>query len=156
MSKAYFEHADAASLQAFLSETVPAVNALGLKVSAYDGRSITVSAPLDMNINDKGTAFGGSLYNVCVMASWGMTALLSLEEKMQGDIVVAKGEIEYFLPLQADLKAVVERPSDQAVEHFVEAFQRKGKAVIKQKARVMNDDGETCVVFEGKFALLAK
>ena len=44
---------------------------MGLEVSHYDGQSLSLTAPLNLNDNDKGTAFGGSLYCAAVMAGWG-------------------------------------------------------------------------------------
>lgn len=146
--------ASASALQAFLLEYVPLARAAQIRVDAYDGSCLKVSAPLDANINDKGTAFGGSLYNLCVIAGWGMTCLLSQELGLDGDLVVAKGEIDYLRPLRGDLAAQVYRPEALALQHFHDYFLRKGRASLMHEIEVLDESGQPCVRFKGKYAIV--
>ena len=147
--------ASAESLHAFMHQYVPLARAAEINVESYDGRTLTISAPLAANINDKGTAFGGSLYNLCVIAGWGMTALLSKELDLLGDLVVAKAEIEYLRPLRSELRATVERPSEEQLAHFVESYQRKGRASMQHEISVLDEAGKSCVAFHAKYAIVA-
>jgi thioesterase domain-containing protein len=49
---------------------MPPVQALGLRVGHYDGIALQLQAPLAANINDKGSAFGGSLASLMTLAAW--------------------------------------------------------------------------------------
>ena len=49
---------------------IPIVAAMGVTVDAYDGRSLTVRAPMQPNRNVHGTTFAGSLYSACVLTGW--------------------------------------------------------------------------------------
>lgn len=70
--------ADTRALQARLLEEIPLARHMEIRVLCSDRRSLLLSAPLAANSNHKGTAFGGSLYSVAVLAGWG---LLTLESK---------------------------------------------------------------------------
>ena len=48
---------------------------MGIRVAAYDGTSLKLTAPLAPNINHKSTAFGGSLYSLAVLCGWGIVHL---------------------------------------------------------------------------------
>lgn len=146
----------ARGLQDFLLLSVPLARAAKLSVESYDGQKLILSAPLDENINDKGTAFGGSLYNVCVSAAWGISSLKAEELGCRGELVVAKAEIEYLRPLRETLRAQAEAPSEEVLQHFQESFLRHGKASFEISVRVKDSQGRDCARFLGKYALLAK
>ena len=153
MSKQH--HKTAASLEAFLRAEVPLARAAQICVKSYDGVTLTATAPLELNINDKGTAFGGSLYNLCVTAAWGMTSLKCGELDLKGDIVVAKAEIEYLKPLREDLVAVVHAPTKEELEHFVFSFRQRSRAAMTHQVIISDEDGQAVVRFKGKYALVA-
>lgn len=145
----------AKDLAVFLNTHLPLARSAGVQVDAYTGDCLTVSAPLELNINDKGTAFGGSLYNLCVIAAWGMTDLKAKELNLSGDIVVAKGEINYLRPLRSRLIAKAFAPSQAMTEKAVHFYQEKGKAIFSIAVEIQDENGKPCVEFKGKYAVLA-
>lgn len=144
----------AENLQSFLLEHLPLARAAGVAIDSYDGEVLTASAPLENNINDKLTAFGGSLYNLCVIAAWGITHLKAQELRMEGDIVVAKGEINYLRPLRHHLVAQAFSPNEKDLEKAVKFYKARGKGVFTVHAEIRDDDGELCVEFFGKYAVV--
>ena len=68
-------NAVARKLDEFIARHLPTAQHMQLAVADYDSRSLTLTAPLGPSINDKLTAFGGSIYVVAVMACWGMVYL---------------------------------------------------------------------------------
>ncbi|MEO6172564.1 MAG: YiiD C-terminal domain-containing protein, partial [Arenimonas sp.] len=48
---------------------MPPVYAMAIKAVKLDAGVLSVSAPLDKNVNDKACAFGGSLVSVMTMAA---------------------------------------------------------------------------------------
>jgi thioesterase domain-containing protein len=145
----------AKDLDAFLKEHLPLARAAGVEIDGYDGDCLQVSAPLALNINDKLTAFGGSLYNLCVIAAWGMTDLKAKELKFTGDIVVAKGEITYLKPLRSRLIAQAFTPDKAMIEKAIHSYHAKGKAVFIISAQILDEQQQVCVEFQGKYAVLA-
>ncbi len=142
-------------LEAFLMEHLPLARAAGICVDEYTGNKLVVSAPLDKNINDKGTAFGGSLYNLCVITAWGMTDLKAKELGLKGDIVVAKGEINYLRPLKGRLVASVTSPIEEELVHIEKSYKSRGKAIFNLDVTVLDEQLKPCVKFHGKYAVLA-
>ena len=142
------------SLDEFLKKHLPLARAAGVNIDSFDGERLQVSAPLELNINDKLTAFGGSLYNLCVIAAWGMTDLKAKALKLEGDIVVAKGEINYLRPLRSKLVATAFSPDQTMLEKAVHSYETRGKAVFTIAVEVRDEEGKPCVSFEGKYAIL--
>ena len=153
MKSSYTKQAQ--DLEAFLIKHLPLARAAQVSIDSYDGDTLRVSAPLSENINDKGTAFGGSLYNLCVIAGWGMTDLKAKALGLEGDIVVAKGEINYLRPLRDRLVATAYAPSNEILEKAEHHHAGLGKSVFHIEVSVPDENGKTCVKFSGKYAVLA-
>ena len=121
---------------------------MGVKVEDYDGERLTLSAPLDENVNHLGTAFGGSLHALAVLSGYG---LLWLELKeMECHIVIRKSSISYERPVRGEIRATCVRPPEEALAEFKRTFKRTGKARIALKAAI-EDQGKVAVRFEGVF-----
>ena len=144
------------ALQDFFMLNVPLARAAEISVQSYDGQKLVFQAPLEPNINDKGTAFGGSIYVLCVSAAWGMSSIKAQELGLDGELVVAKAEIEYLRPLSESLRAEVCTPEPQALQHFKESFERHGKAVFELDVVANNSENKACARFKGKYALLKR
>lgn len=143
----------------FFSEHLPLMGFMGVEVESYDGNELVLTAPLGPNINDKKTAFGGSLYNVAVMACWGFAYLKTQEAGIVCNQVVAGGDVQYVAPVTGSIRAVCRTPGDQEVEDFLDHFQRKGKARINLNAEITTDGqagSPVAVKFAGKYAILAE
>jgi thioesterase domain-containing protein len=140
-------------LQTFFETHLPITDYMGLAVDKYDGSTLSLKAPLAPNINDKQTAFGGSLYNACVMTCWGFAYLKSIEANIQGNQVVAAGSIKYKAPVDSDYVAVCESPSQEVLDHFIDGFKRHGKGLITLKSTI-TCNGKIAVEFEGTYAVL--
>src|SRR5690606_24608867 len=61
------------ALQAQLLAMPPA-RAMQLRITAGHADRLRLEAPLAANVNDKGTAFGGSLVSLMTLAAWGLAA----------------------------------------------------------------------------------
>lgn len=146
---------DIADIQAFFEQYVPQMKAAQIRLQDYDGHCLKLRAPLAPNINDKGTAFGGSVGNICMVAGWSMTCLVSREAGFDGDLVIAKSELEFLRPLRSDIYAQVRKPDAFAVAAFAERFRAKGRSSLQLEVRVSDELGELCARFKGKYALVA-
>jgi thioesterase domain-containing protein len=144
------------ALQDFFLLNVPLTRAADISVHSYDGESLVFEAPLEPNINDKGTAFGGSIYVLCVSTAWGMSSIKAQELGCDGELVVAKANIEYLRPLKEVIRAEVKAPDQEALQHFKDSFDRHGKAQFDLEARVLDSAGKCCARFSGKYALLKR
>lgn len=140
-------------LTQFLERHVPLTQYMGMAVEHYDGHRLTLSAPLEPNINDKQTAFGGSLFNLAVMACWGMVYLKTQEAGIVCNQVVMQSNINFFAPVTGKLCATCECPSEQEISEFIQRFHSTGRSKISLSAEVKCGDVRA-VKFEGQYAIL--
>ncbi|NTW56324.1 MAG: thioesterase [Chlorobiaceae bacterium] len=140
-------------LQDILTKAIPLTKAMGITVEKYDGRQLTILAPLANNFNHLGTAFGGSLYIACVLSCWGLLFLRLREEGVKGSIVIGKGCVEYLSPVTGDILATGSMPSEELYMGFLDVYRMKGRARILIRS-VIGTEGNPAVTFEGEFALI--
>lgn len=149
-------------LTQFFGDHLPITQFMGLDIESYDGQTLILTAPLEPSLNDKQTAFGGSLYNVAVMACWGMIYLKTQEKGIQCNQVVTEGKVKYIAPVTGRLRAICHAPNDEELNTFFKSFDEKGKAkisldaVIYDNINMMIIDAETkpSVKFTGQYAIL--
>jgi thioesterase domain-containing protein len=134
-----------------LHTKIPLTRAMGVRVEDYDDERLTLSAPWAANINHIGTAFGGSLNALLVLAGY---ALLWLElQDTACHIVIKESKISYDLPVGGDLRAICKRPELSELETFKERFQTNGRARITLSATI-EDRGNIAAPFEGTFVAM--
>lgn len=149
-------------LTQFFMDHLPITQFMGLDVESYDGHTLILTAPLEPNINDKHTAFGGSLYNIAVMACWGMVFLKTQEKNIECNQVVAEGTIKYIRPVNGRLRAICHAPKEDVLTSFFECFEKKGKASISVESTIYNDvnmmmvdpEEKPSATYSGKYAIL--
>lgn len=66
-------------LQNKLHNEIPLTKMMELKIQDYNEKELITTAPLNININDKGTAFGGSLSTMTIISAWSLCWLISKE-----------------------------------------------------------------------------
>ncbi|WP_404363179.1 YiiD C-terminal domain-containing protein [Marinobacter sp.] len=146
-----------ARFQNRLNEMIPLTRALSVRLEAYDGQSLLVSAPLEPNHNHQNTVFGGSSYGVAVVAAWGLVELLLQDAGLMGVVVIQSGEIEYPNAIERDFFAVCAIPDPEAVMRFHRSLARHGRARLSLETRVypgtptLTPNAEPGAVFKGRF-----
>ncbi len=144
---------DKQALIDFMQQHLPIAKDIGFEVKSFTGTELCLAAPLAPNINDKLSAFGGSLYCVCVMACWGMVYLQALKRGVEmPNIAVAKADIRYKGPVLEDFEAVCLVEDETVFESFVEQYRREGKARINLRSVVTKKD-KTLVELNGEYVL---
>lgn len=137
--------------EAFLHQKIPITKAMGVHVDAYDEGKLVLGAPLSVNHNHLGTAFGGSLVAIATLA--GYSALWLELGNRDAHIVVRKSEMDYRHPVKGDIVATCTRPGASAVASFRKKFERTGKARIKLHVTI-DEEGRTCASFAGIFVAI--
>ena len=140
-------------LEKKLHKEIPLTNFMQLKVSNYDENELVTTAPLDVNINDKGTAFGGSLATMTIISSWSICWLISKELGFDSNnIVVIKNENSYKKPVTKDIICHTTKPTIEQLNMLKEKLKKKKSASIKIYSKII-EDGEICVEFEGYYVI---
>lgn len=149
----------------YLHAQIPITRAMGVSLESYDATTgrLVLAAPLDVNHNHLGTAFGGSLSALCTLAGY---ALLWLElARQNGDetdqspvtqahVVVKESTISYRRPVKdAMIRVVCERPDADVMRTFHHQFAQKGKARVVLSCSVI-EDAQICVEFTGTYVAI--
>lgn len=138
-------------------DTIPMVKAMQVAVGDIEPTRLQLTAPLSVNLNDKGCAFGGSLVSLMTLAGWALVTA-HLHEAGFGDteVFVADSEVKYKAPLWDELIAEVAAAEGENWEEFLAAFTLKGKARITIEARVPLPDGGIATSMRARYAAFAK
>lgn len=115
-------------LQTYLYREIPITRAMGIRVGRYDDSGLILTAPLSANINDKTTAFAGSLATLLTLSGWALTHLVVQALGRQGDVVISDGRIRYLMPVHQDLEAVCAMPTEPVLREFKTKLLTSGTA----------------------------
>lgn len=140
-------------LQKKLHNEIPLTKVMNIKIKEYNNKHLITTAPLEININDKGTAFGGSLSTMTIISSWSVCWLISQELGFDSkNIVVIKNENTYKKPVTKDIFCYTQKPSVEQIEIVRKKLKEKGSASIKITSSIIEDD-DVCVEFEGRYVI---
>lgn len=140
-------------LQSVLNEQIPITQALQVKVLDWKNHQLTLSMPLQPNINHMSSAFGGSLYCGAVLAGWGWMHLRLKELGAENaHIVIQDGQISYPYPVLGDVVIECPPPSEAEWDKFERIFKRRSKGRLSLSTSVIYD-GKEAVVFNGQFVV---
>ncbi|SEM15155.1 thioesterase domain-containing protein, putative [Pseudoxanthomonas sp. GM95] len=135
---------------------MPPLAAMQLSLQRFDGERLHVGAPLSANVNDKGTAFGGSLSGLMTIAGWGLATLKLQQAGFDAEVYVADSTVRYRAPLLHDLQAEAWLDPDTRWDEFIETFRRRGKARAQVLAQVLLPEGGVAAELSGRYVALAK
>ncbi len=84
---------------------IPLLTAMELAFVRYDDLTLTMEAPLAPNINNKGTAFGGSIASICLFGGWAVSTLGFMENGVGNtEIVVFRNDMTFERPARGLLR----------------------------------------------------
>lgn len=135
---------------------MPPLVSMQMSLQRFDGERLHVQAPLSANVNDKGSAFGGSLSALMTIAGWALATLKLKQVGLEADVYVADSTVHYRKPLLADLHAEAWLAPEADWNEFIEAFRRRGKARALLLAQVLLPDGGVAAELSGRYVALAR
>ena len=140
---------------ATLFNAIPITQKMGLRLVRYDHEGLVISAPLAENVNDKQTAFAGSLATVVTLSGWALITLLLQDAGIDANVVIARSEIDYKKPVTQDFQATCLKPDDTVIARFLGTLKKHGKARIALRATIATESG-VAVELSGAYAALLK
>ena len=140
-------------LQSLLNREIPLTRHLGLRVESYDGRCLTLGAPLAGNRNHTDTAFAGSLNALTTLAGWALVWIILAELNVAGQILIQGSTVSYRRPVTADFSACCCKPAPARLATFAATLAKRGKARLELEATIA-DRGQEAVHFRGRYAAL--
>lgn len=128
---------------------------MGIRIEAASGRQVRAVAPLAANINHEGTAFGGSISAIGVLAGW---SLLWCRLREAGVVpvprlVVSHSQTRYIRPIADDLICTCDGAD---LAPWVAELHRAGRARQNVRAEVVSrsDPGRIAAVVDALFVAI--
>ena len=95
---------DLSRFEAECRRDIPLLTAMELSLTGYRDLALTLEAPLAPNINNKGTAFGGSIASICLFGGWAVSTLAFADHGIDNtEIVVYRNEMIFERPARGHL-----------------------------------------------------
>jgi len=136
--------------------SMPPVKAMDITIAAREGDTLSLRAPLALNVNDKGCAFGGSLVSLMTLAGWGLVTLRCRQLGIDADVYVADSEVRYLAPLYDDLQATAALADGIGWSQFDEALRTRGRGRVRIAASVPLPDGGVATTLRASYAAIAR
>lgn len=143
------------ALSQYLAEHIPLSAAMEIRIDVASPARILLRAPLPPNSNHRGTAFGGSIVSLAILAGWSWLWVVLRERAVVPELVIAASEIEYLRPILGEFSAELRPPADEAFERFRRGLDDHGKGRIVLTVEVLGD-GEVAARFTGRYVALAR
>lgn len=131
---------------------IPLTQHLGLEISAWDGSTLRMDAPLEANHNDKGTGFAGSIASLATFAGWSLITLAVEKHCGPVEVAVYRSEISYRRPVDGDFYALCQLPQEVELADFWQSLKQTGKGRLELTVTVFQGDEER-VRFQGAYAV---
>ena len=136
---------------------IPLLTAMDLSFVRFEDLALTMEAPLAPNINNKGTAFGGSIASICLFGGWAVSTLAFMDNDIHNtEIVVFKNEMTFERPARGHLTVrAYMKPDDFA------ACLARLKAGDPDRIRLdihvdLFHDDERCATMQGLYVVWLK
>ncbi len=125
---------DRDSLQAYLMAHIAPAHALGLTIVEVE--PLTIAAPLAANLNDKGTAFAGSLYSAAALAGWALLTRWCSAESVDAEVALHESSARFLAPARASFRATARAPGPADLEKLKRMLARAGRGRIELRVEV--------------------
>jgi len=139
-----------------LLDRMPPARALGLRIERLDAAGIQIGAPLALNLNDKGCAFGGSLAALLTLAAWAALETALHRAGEDTDLFIADSRLEYLAPLYEDLRATAALPDATALEGLRAKLAARGRGGLNLQAEARDASGRLVARLEGRYAAVRR
>ena len=140
-------------IECYLHENIPLSKSMHVSVRTINDSLVCLAAPLQPNINHRGTVFGGSVSALAMIAGWTLihVRLLAVAHKTQ--LVIRRNSLEYLAPLSGDFEAIATPSADCEWDEFLTALESQGKGYMNVTASV-ECNGESAAHFKGEYIAL--
>ena len=139
-----------AELEKYLHEHIPLSKAMETTVISVDDDAVALSAPLEPNLNHRGTAFGGSVATLAILSGWTHVHFKLRREGIETHTVIHESSVHYDKPIQDRLIACCGDLPPEVWARFIRTLKRKGKARIRVQATV-HSAGQAACSFQGSY-----
>ncbi len=136
----------------YLNRYVPLFQAMQARLERCDAAGLSLVAPLEPNINDKGIAFGGSMAALAALTGWALTRTTLQAHGETAEIVITESTQKFLRPVRGDIVTECQRPDAETVERFIHRYRQRGKARWTVEV-VIRAEGEPAMTFTGQYGV---
>lgn len=144
--------ARAETLLARTHTEIPLTAAMDLQVASFDGRTLVLRVPLAPNINDKGTAFAGSITALGSITGWCLLTLWSAEAVGDCQVAIFDAGFRFAKPLTGDFTATVTLPDNATLAALADSLRQKGRGRAALHITLADSAGEAATL-DASYAL---
>jgi thioesterase domain-containing protein len=137
----------------FLHDQIPITKEMEVRVEEFNPSKVRLSAKLAPNINDKGTAFGGSISSLMTLCGWSMAFMIMMETDPLAQVVIQRSNINYLVPITGDFSAECVLGDGEVKEQFLDMYRERKKGRLKLKVRCYSGD-TLSAEYEGMYVAL--
>ncbi|WP_342618880.1 YiiD C-terminal domain-containing protein [Rhodoferax sp. GW822-FHT02A01] len=141
------------ALQQYLHAHIPLSKAMSVSVVSVEPESVTLSAPLQPNINHRETVFGGSASALAILAAWCLIQTRLSAEGIAARLVIQENTMSYDNPIAGEFLAVSQLDDPQGWERFKTMLRRKGKGRVSVRSDLVYES-QIAGRFKGEFVAL--
>ena len=148
---------DLKRFEAECQQDIPLLTAMHLSFVSFKDLTLTMEAPLAPNINNKGTAFGGSIASICLFGGWAVSTLAFMDNDIYNtEIVVYKNEMTFEQPARGHLMVnAFIKPDD--FEACLSRLKAKDPGRIRLDIHVeLFHDDQRCATMQGLYVVWLK
>ena len=148
---------DLADFETECRRDIPLLDAMQLSFTGYDDLTLKMQAPLAPNINNKGTAFGGSIASICLFGGWAVSTLAFIDRGIHNtEIVVYSNEMTFERPARGllNVRAFLDVTEFEACVTKLTSAD-SGRIRFNVRVELFHDD-KRCAVMRGVYVVWLK
>jgi thioesterase domain-containing protein len=142
-------------IESFLHRQIPVMVAFGVRVVSADEDSVRLRAPLEPNLNVRGTAFAGSIASLAILSGWLWLFLDLRRHSLHYRPVVRRHSIEYLKPLSGSFDAACRAPARSTAAMFRQDLIEHGRARLSLESSVFNSQSDLAASATGEYVVIA-
>lgn len=148
---------DLAKFEAECRRDIPLLTAMELSLVDYRDLVLTMEAPLAPNINNKGTAFGGSIASIALFGGWAVATLGFIDHGVDNtEIVVFKNEMTFERPARGHLVVKVTIDPDEFAACLAKLRSGTDERLrFDVRVEILHDD-KRCATMTGRYVVWLK
>ncbi len=146
---------DNAAFLDWLHQAIPLTEAMQIDCLEFDGRSLSLSAPLAPNINDKGTGFAAATSGLATLSGWALITRWLESKRISADVMIAKSEVSYYAPVTGRFTSEVSLPEDSMLDAFWQRFEDRGRARLSLSVCIGPEE-QPQLVLNGDYAVVRR
>lgn len=130
---------DTQAVETYLRKHIPLSGAMGTRVVEAGENEVLLEAPLEPNLNHRGTGFGGSVATLAILAGWTLVHLRLRADGVEARTVIQQSDVTFLLPVDGAFQARAVAPDAAAWRKFRRSLHRFRRGRIALRVQILCD-----------------